>query len=570
MVTGGDSAADARRFAAFISYSHADAEIAAKLQRQLERYRLPKHAGLVRNGKSARLGRIFRDRDDLAAAPSLSEAIRHALSESGALIVICSPDAKKSRWVSEEIALFRELHPDSPVLAALVRGEPGDSFPDALTVNGIEPLAADVRKEGDGWALGFLKIVAGIARVPLDTLVQRDAQRKVRRVTAITLGALTAMLVMGVMTALAISARNEAARQRASAEGLVEYMLTDLRTKLKGVGRLDVMTGVNRRAMEHYRRQGDLASLPADALERRARILHAMGEDDDRSGDLKAALAKFREAHRATNALLRQDPENPDRIFAHAQSEYWVGQAAWRIRDRATTEDHWQGYVVQARKLMKHDPDKARANLEMGYTFGNLCDLYLHDNLDVARAIEYCRRSIAYERAALRFAPQRMEISMALANRYGWLADALLAAKSYVEARKARLAEQDIIDRLVAGDPKNFELRFRQTWPTFGLISIETERGNTASAASQSAKLITLLESLLVEEPANTEVKRGLARSHFIRAKAMAAFNRAAARRELAEAQKLISDMEGEAGQARALEGFRKTFEELERQLDAT
>ena len=44
MVTGGDSAADARRFAAFISYSHADAEIAAKLQRQLERYRLPKHA----------------------------------------------------------------------------------------------------------------------------------------------------------------------------------------------------------------------------------------------------------------------------------------------------------------------------------------------------------------------------------------------------------------------------------------------------------------------------------------------------------------------------------------------
>ena len=122
----------------------------------------------------------------------------------------------------------------------------------------------------------------------------------------------------------------------------------------------------------------------------------------------------------------------------------------------------------------------------------------------------------------------------------------------------------------MAGDPKNFELRFRQTWPTFGLISIETERGNTASAASQSAKLITLLESLLVEEPANTEVKRGLARSHFIRAKAMAAFNRAAARRELAEAQKLISDMEGEAGQARALEGFRKTFEELERQLDAT
>lgn len=569
MASEGDRAADARRFAAFISYSHADAEIAAKLQRQLERYRLPKHAGLIRGGNSARLGGIFRDREDLAAAPSLNDAIRSALSESGALVVICSPDAKKSRWVAEEIALFREIHPENPVLAALVRGEPEDSFPDALTLNGIEPLAADMRKVGDGWALGFLKIVAGIARVPLDALVQRDAQRKVRRVTAITLGALTAMLVMGVMTALAISARNEAARQRASAEGLVEYMLTDLRAKLKGVGRLDVMDGVNSRAMEHYSRQGDLASLPADALERRARILHAMGEDDDRSGDLAAALAKFREAHRATNALLLQDPGNPDRIFAHAQSEYWVGQAAWRIRDRATTERHWQGYVVQARKLMEIDPDKARANLEMGYAFGNLCDLYLHDSFDVAKAVDYCRRSIDYERAALRIAPDRTEISIALANRYGWLSDALLEAKSYDEARKARLAEQEIIDRLVFRDPKNFELRFRQTWPKFGLMAIETERGNAKLAASQSAALITLLEPLLAEEPANTEVKRALARSHFARAKAMARFDPATARGELAAARKLISDMEQEAGQARALENFRTAFAELERKLDA-
>ena len=49
------------------------------------------------------------------------------------------------------------------------------------------------------------------------------------------------MLVMGVLTAAALNARFEAERQRGEAEGLVGFMLTDLRHELKGFGRLDVM-----------------------------------------------------------------------------------------------------------------------------------------------------------------------------------------------------------------------------------------------------------------------------------------------------------------------------------------
>ena len=283
--SSGPQPGDARRFAAFISYSHADADAAARFQRRLERYRLPKRIAESRGANRAALGPIFRDREDLAAAASLSTAIRDAIDRAEALVVICSPDAAASQWVAAEIDLFRALHPEKPILAALLSGEPATSFPTALTANGNEPLAADLRAQGDGGQLGFLKIVAGIAGVPLDALIQRDAQRRLRRVTAITAGALAAMLIMGIMTTFAIQARNEAARQRTEAEGLVEYMLTDLRQKLKGVGRLDVMSAVNERAMEHYRRQASLAELPVDSLERRARLLHAMGEDDDNAGE---------------------------------------------------------------------------------------------------------------------------------------------------------------------------------------------------------------------------------------------------------------------------------------------
>ena len=55
------------------------------------------------------------------------------------------------------------------MLAALIEGEPADAFPQPL-LQGGEPLAADLRKQGDGPRLGFLKVVAGIAGVPLDAL----------------------------------------------------------------------------------------------------------------------------------------------------------------------------------------------------------------------------------------------------------------------------------------------------------------------------------------------------------------------------------------------------------------
>jgi TIR domain len=163
---GLDSAREsAPRYRAFVSYSHADARFVGWLHRKLEATRLP--------GK-ARLAPIFIDRAELVAGPDLSAQVREALARSAALVVVASPTARTSRWVGQEIALFRELHPDRPILAALVEGEPDQAFPPALLSHhgrAVEPLAADFRKGQDGRRLGLLKIVAGLTAQPLDQLV---------------------------------------------------------------------------------------------------------------------------------------------------------------------------------------------------------------------------------------------------------------------------------------------------------------------------------------------------------------------------------------------------------------
>ncbi|MEE9434505.1 MAG: toll/interleukin-1 receptor domain-containing protein [Sphingorhabdus sp.] len=517
-------------FSAFVSYSHADKTAAQKLHRKLEGYRLPKHVaaqlagrdqgnGGAADGKAdGRLGQIFRDREDLPAAQDLSQSVKEALSVSGALVVLCSPAAKASPWVAREIQLFRELHPGRPVLAALIEGEPADAFPESL-LQGGEPLAADLRKEGDGPRLGFLKVVAGIAGVPLDALVQRDAQRRLRRVTMITGGALAAMLAMAIMTFIAIQSRNEAQRQRAEAEGLVEYMLTDLRSELKGRTTIRVMSKVNKRALAYYEAQGDLNDLPDDSLGRWARLLHARGEDFEKQGKLDEALAKFTDAHRVTEALLEREPDNPDRIFEHAQSEYWVGYAAWQNRDLETTGKYWRGYLRQAKALSRVEPSTIRSLMELGYSNGNLCELTAGAGKDMSIAIKYCKSSIVYEARAVAKAPDNVSNSMALANRYGWMADALMKVGRYDDAMAQRKAEQVLIDGLVKNDPENGELLLRQTWPKIGRGAIEIQRAKPTAAILELEGALVQLELIAKKFPSDYHIVAVQIRSHTLLAK---------------------------------------------------
>ena len=442
---------DAGHFRAFVSYSHADAALAKKLHRKMESYKLPKLLRGMQSGgqKDGRLGRLFRDREDLPATLDLSESVKSALAQSQALIVLCSPNAKNSLWVAKEIELFRELHPDRPILAALAEGEPEDAFPEALTLAG-EPLAADLRKEGDGWRLGLLKLVAGIAEVPLDALVQRDAQRQFRSVMSVTLVVGVALLAMTGMTIYALQQRNEAQFQQAQAEGLVEYMLTDLRDELRGVGRLDVMTDVNERAMDYYKERGDLSDLPVESLERRARILHAMGEDDEKRGDLRLALEKFTEAHSVTEALLAREPENPDRIFTHAQSEYWIGYIAYLQNNWDETAMRWQSYQSLAQKLIAIENDNPNWFQEVGYAHGNLCTLQLTEYGTAKAAEKHCNAALNAVKKAHKIAPSDNLILEALINRHGWSADVYVAQHNTNKAWKLRRIQSDLVDQYAA------------------------------------------------------------------------------------------------------------------------
>jgi serine/threonine protein kinase len=110
------------------------------------------------------------------------------------------------------------------------------------------------------------------------------------------------------------AAQKEAERQHAQAEGLIEFMLGDLRKKLEPVGRLEVLDSVGAKVLDYYAKQ-DASSLDASALGRRARAQHLIGEISNLRGNTEEALTSFRSAAEATAQALAQAPNDGQKGF---------------------------------------------------------------------------------------------------------------------------------------------------------------------------------------------------------------------------------------------------------------
>jgi len=215
---------------AFISYSRKDKVFAARLHKALGNYMPPRDLAL-----SNRRLDVFRDEEDFTGTEYYQSVDRH-LKESGKLILLCSPAARASEFVNDEIRRFARAQGPERIIPLLVAGIPNNeatpeqsaemAFPDALCEVLQMPLAVDYRGFDPGrsrvdrgvYEASWYTTLANLYGVSRNQIEQRERKRRARRRLIALSTAAASIIVLAGLSLIAVDQWRDARQQERVAE----------------------------------------------------------------------------------------------------------------------------------------------------------------------------------------------------------------------------------------------------------------------------------------------------------------------------------------------------------------
>ncbi len=338
-----------------------------------------------------------------------------------------------ARFSAESRKLSGEIKGDvETIVAKALKKAPSERYANAAA------LADDVRR--------YLahEPIAARPDAPLYRAT-RFVQRHRAGVAAISLAVIGLSIGIGVASWQA----REARAQRVQAEGLIEYMIGDLRKKLQPVGRLDILDGVGDKAIAYYAAQ-DLGSLDADSLGRRARALHLIGDLASRRGKLDDAERDFHQAAETTGELLKRYPNDGQRMFEQSQSEFYLGDAQRRRGHLHEAEAAFRRYHDLAQRMVRIAPGNLDWRLESVYAAQNVAIVLI----DLGRPEESLAMSEGARTAMDDLRRQRPGETDNMSTIVGWIARAQ-AAMGHDEQAIAAENEKVALARATPGADKD-------------------------------------------------------------------------------------------------------------------
>jgi tetratricopeptide (TPR) repeat protein len=185
-----------------------------------------------------------------------------------------------------------------------------------------------------------------------------------------------------------------------------------------------------------------------------------MGEDDLARGQFAVARTAFEDAYRTTAEQLARNPNDPARIYAHAQSEYWVGEVHRRLRDWRGASAYFRRYAQAAERLVQLEPANPDFLMEAGYGASNMGTVQLNGERDPAAAQASFTRALQWFRRAEQARPGDRTALRKQANAYANIADTFYARRQWRDALAARQRQYAIYLPLHEASPNDMEVLY--------------------------------------------------------------------------------------------------------------
>jgi serine/threonine protein kinase len=306
----------------------------------------------------------------------------------------------------------------------------------------------------------------------------------------------------------AIAAREEADKRRGQAEGLIGFMVGDLRGRLAAVGRLEILDEVGKQALTYF------ASVPADTLTdeelyRRSQALHQLGQVRQARADLDGALRAYEESLAQAQEVVRRSPDNPAWQLGLGTSHFYVGDVKMRRNELSDALTHFLAYKDIAERLVARDPSNFEWKLEQSYGHSNVAAIYQRQaNLPAARDELLKVAALQTDLAARK--PDDLVLQASRANNHNRLA-IVQDGLGELEAAAATFAKElELYATILARTPQDTRIRRRLEVSHIFRSYVLRALGQTDAAAKHLTAAVSEAEALVALDSTNANWQRDL------------------------------------------------------------
>ncbi len=450
--------------------------------------------------------------DERADVFSLGAMLYHLLAGAPPYAATTATDVIAAAIAGKVVPLARRVTDAPADLVAIVTRamahEPADRYPSA------QDLAEELRRFQTG------KLVAA-HRYTVRERVARFVRRH-RAAVAIAAIALVGFAVLGTLAVRRIVVERDRAqiqrvlaeRRRAAAEGVVDFLMSDMKGRLGAIGRKDLLSGMGGAVRDYYLA---LAALPGGITdgdaEHLAAALYTLGQAERVRGAPDAALASLRDGQARIEAVLARGggPRRAGQLRVLAELLVETGRVQHERGDYADEVETYRAALARFDEVLALTPDD-RAALLGGADARDLIGDVTRNRGDLAAAgALYAAAKAARQRVVDAAVARGSKDAQAAAN----LATSHLKLASTLQARgdsQGALAEYRACEALRAtlatDDPEDTDRQLELVRARIQVADLERELGKLGTALTTYERALAVIDGLLRRDPGNTTWRR--------------------------------------------------------------